>query len=157
MSKNISEVIDIIRCKQFGKLFAGETNNTLIQFFRYVFVGGLATVVDWGISALLFYVVFGCKYAVAANTISFAAGLVTNYLLSTMWIFKKSKVKSKAAEFIGFTLIGIVGLLITAGVTVLFRHWLIAVTMAYQIIAKVAATAISLLWNFFARKFLLFS
>ena len=157
MSRHLDEVMDILRSRQLGRLFSGETDNTLIQFFRYVFVGGLATVVDWGISALLFYIVFDCNYAVAANTLSFAAGLVTNYLLSTMWIFKKSKVKSKTVEFIGFTLIGIVGLLITAAVTLLFRHWLIAVTMAYQIIAKIAATAISFLWNFFARKIFLFS
>lgn len=157
MSRYLDEVMDILRSRQLGRLFSGETDNTLIQFFRYVFVGGLATVVDWGISALLFYIVFDCNYAVAANTLSFAAGLVTNYLLSTMWIFKKSKVKSKTVEFIGFTLIGIVGLLITAAVTLLFRHWLIAVTMAYQIIAKIAATAISFLWNFFARKIFLFS
>ena len=157
MNKNVSEIMDILRGRHFGRLFSGDTDNTLIQFFRYIFVGGLATVADWGISALLFYIVFGCKYAVAANTLSFAAGLVTNYLLSTKWIFKKSKVKSKAAEFIGFALIGVVGLLITAGVTVLFRHWLIDITSAYQIIAKISATAISFLWNFFARKFLLFS
>lgn len=157
MNKNVNEIMDILRGRQFGRLFSGDTDNTLIQFFRYVFVGGLATVADWGISALLFYIVFGCKYAVAANTLSFAVGLIVNYLLSTLWIFKKSKVKSKAVEFIGFALIGLVGLLITAGVTVLFRHWLMNVTAAYQIIAKVSATAISFLWNFFARKFLLFS
>ena len=41
------------------KLFVEETDSTFIQFFRYCFVGGFATVVDWGLSALLFYCVFG--------------------------------------------------------------------------------------------------
>lgn len=31
------------------QLFSGDTDNTFIQFFRYVFVGGFAFVVDYGI------------------------------------------------------------------------------------------------------------
>lgn len=53
-TSNWQEFWQILRHGQFGKLFAGATENTLIQFFRYCFVGGAATVVDWGISALLF-------------------------------------------------------------------------------------------------------
>ena len=157
VGQELNEIKDIFRSRKFGRLFTGETNNTLIQFFRYIFVGGFATVVDWGLSALLFYAVFGQQYAVAANSLSFAAGLIVNYLLSTFWIFKESKVKSKIAEFIGFALIGLVGLLITAGLTLLFRQLLMEITSAYQIIAKITATAVSFLWNFFARKYLLFS
>lgn len=53
-SGNWQELRQILKEKQFGKLFAGATENTLIQFFRYCFVGGAATVIDWGVSALLF-------------------------------------------------------------------------------------------------------
>ena len=157
IKQDAAEALDILTSGKWGRLFSGETNNTLIQFFRYIFVGGLATVVDWGLSALLFYLVFHQQYAVAANSVSFGAGLIVNYLLSTFWIFKESRMKSKAAEFVGFALIGMVGLLITAGVTVLFKHLLMDVTSAYQIIGKITATAISFLWNFGARKVLLFS
>ncbi len=153
----IDELKDILKTREIGRLFSGKTNNTLIQFFRYIFVGGFATIVDWGISALLFYVIFGQRYPVAANSLSFAAGLIVNYLLSTFWIFRESKVKSKIAEFMGFALIGLVGLLITAGITLLFKHLLIETTSAYQIIAKITATAVSFLWNFGARKIFLFS
>ena len=139
------------------EMLAGKTDNTFIQFFRYIFVGGAATVVDWGSSALLFYVVFGGKYAVAANVISFVLGLVTNFLISTVWVFNGSKVKSKIAEFAGFAAIGVVGLLITAGVTSLFDYLLADTTSLYQLIAKVASTAISFFWNFFARKYLLYN
>ena len=157
VGQEINELKEILRNKKIGSLFSGETDNTLIQFFRYIFVGGFATVIDWGSSALLFYIVFGQSHPVAANSLSFAAGLIVNYLLSTFWIFKHSKVKSKIAEFIGFALIGVVGLLITAGVTLLFRNLLMETTSAYQIIGKIAATAVSFLWNFTARKVLLFS
>lgn len=39
------------------KLFVEETDSTFIQFFRYCFVGGFATVVDWG-CLLCFFTVY---------------------------------------------------------------------------------------------------
>lgn len=157
MSAAFDEVRDILQKKQFSRLFVGNTENTLIQFFRYCFVGGLATVVDWGVSLLLFHLVFGGRYAVAANVLSFVCGLIVNYLISTFWIFKTSRMKSKTGEFLGFAAIGAVGALITLGITHLFTLWLAEKTSAYQIIAKVVSTAVAFLWNFFARKILLFS
>ena len=68
------------------KLVAGKTDNTFIQFFRYLFVGGAATVVDWGSSTLIFKLLFGGKYAVAANTIGFVLGLITNFFISIIFI-----------------------------------------------------------------------
>jgi len=139
------------------KLFVEKTDNTFIQFFRYCFVGGFATVVDWGLSALLFYFVFNIQYAIVCNGLSFVAGLIVNYCLSTFWIFKNSKISNKFLEFLSFAAIGLVGLLITFGITYLFEISLAQVTDLYQIIAKVSSTAVAFLWNFFARKFLLFN
>ena len=153
----MDEIKQIFRDRQFKKLFVGDTDNTLIQFFRYLFVGGLATVVDWGLSFILFKFVFGERFAVAANSLSFIAGLVVNYLISTLWVFKNSKVSNKLVEFIGFAAIGVVGLLITVLITWCFRLWLEDRTSAYQMIAKVVSTAVAFLWNFFARKILLYT
>lgn len=140
------------------KLFVEETDSTFIQFFRYCFVGGFATVVDWGLSVLLFYYVFGeTLVAPLCNGLSFAAGLVVNYCLSTFWIFKNSKTNNRLLEFLSFATIGVVGLLITLGITSLFEFMLANSTSLYQIIAKVVSTAVSFLWNFFARKYLLFN
>ena len=60
-------------------------------------------------------------------------------------------------EFLSFAAIGVVGLLITIGITKLFEFWLGDRTSLFQIIAKLVATAGSFLWNFFARKILLYS
>ncbi|MBQ6180806.1 MAG: GtrA family protein [Ruminococcus sp.] len=156
-NSQLQEVKDILREKKFGKLFSGDTENTYIQFFRYLFVGGLATVVDWGVSFLLFKYVFQEHYAVAANSISFVAGLIVNYVISTFWIFRNSKVESKLMEFLGFAAIGLVGLLMTIGITKLFEIWLADKTSLFQILAKIVSTAAAFFWNFFARKILLFS
>ena len=37
----MSSLKDELRQKGVKGLFAGDTDNTLIQFFRYIFVGGL--------------------------------------------------------------------------------------------------------------------
>ena len=154
---NLQEVMDILRARKFAKLFVGDTENTFIQFFRYLFVGGLATVVDWGVSYLLFRFVFNENFAIAANSISFVAGLAVNYLISTFWIFKNSAVESKLKEFLGFAAIGLVGLFMTMGITWLFELWLADKTSAFQILAKIVSTGAAFFWNFFARKILLFT
>ncbi|WP_295219265.1 GtrA family protein [Ruminococcus sp.] len=156
-SGNFQEVLDILRKRKFGRLFAGDTENTLIQFFRYCFVGGGATIIDWGLSTLLFFLVFDQQFAVLANGLSFVAGLLANYFLSTFWIFRTSKMQSRLTEFLAFAAIGVVGLLLTLGITKLFECTLADITSAYQIMGKVVSTIVAFLWNFFARKYLLFS
>ena len=155
----MDEIKQIIRDRQFKKLFVGDTDNTLIQFFRYLFVGGLAFLVDFAVSWLLFHFVFGDRKELGwvANSLSFVAGLAVNYIISTFWIFKESKVKNKLMEFLSFAAIGVVGLLITIGITKLFEIWLGDTTNLFQIIAKLVSTAVSFMWNFFARKILLYT
>ena len=155
----MDEIKQILRDRQFKKLFVGDTDNTLIQFFRYLFVGGFAFIVDFVLSYALFRFAFHeqKEYAIITNSVSFLASLVTNYLLSTFWIFKTSKVENKLVEFISFAAIGVVGLLITMGITELFKVWLGDTTSLFQIIAKLVSTAVSFLWNFFARKILLYT
>lgn len=156
-NSQFQEIKDILKTGKIGKLFAGDTENTFIQFFRYLFVGSLATVVDWGISYILFKFVFHENYAVLANSVSFMVGLAVNYIISTFWIFKNSKVKSKLIEFLGFAAIGLVGLFMTMGITKIFELWLADKTSAYQILSKIVSTAAAFFWNFFARKILLFT
>ena len=47
--------------------------------------------------------------------------------------------------------------LLTIGITKLFEITMADVTSAYQIISKVVSTAVAFLWNFFARKYLIYS
>jgi putative flippase GtrA len=153
----MKEFFSLLAKRDFKSLFYSKTDNIFIQFFRYCFVGGIATVVDWGASYLLFRFVFGGKYAVAANVISFVLGLIVNYVLSTLWVFTGAGSENRLKEFLGFAAIGLVGLLLTAGITKLFELWLADRTSAYQILGKIVSTAAAFLWNFFARKYLLFN
>lgn len=165
---SIDEIKSIISNKKFAKLFKGATNNIYIQFFRYLFVGGMAAVVDFAASSLVFFFLFNERlgavfqpipwltWAVLSNGAGFILGLIVNYILSTCFVFQNSNVKNKFLEFLSFAAIGLVGLFITFGVT-----WIIELTIGdktslFQLIGKITATAVSFLWNFFARKILLY-
>lgn len=147
--------------KILSKIFVDDTNNTLIQFFRYCFVGGFAFVVDFGTMTLL-KEVFGLKSVIAA-AISFVLGLFVNYVLSTFWIFKNSKIKNRFAEFLAFAVIGVIGLLINEAIIWLFdgvlaSHSILPIIPAdkYYLVGKIVSTVVVFLWNFFARKFIIF-
>lgn len=145
------------------KLFINKTDSTFIQFFRYIFVGGGATVVQYLILILL-RECFGID-ANIANAFGFVGGLVTNYFISTYWVFDKSTLKNKGVEFAAFALIGIVGFGINQGLIWLFDKPLasknalggIIPVKQYYLVGQVLATGITFFWNFFARKILLFS
>ncbi|MCD7899170.1 MAG: GtrA family protein [Bacteroides sp.] len=133
-----------------NKIFIIPTNNTLIQLFRYLFVGGFAFVIDFS----LLYVLVECFYLhyLLSATISFICGLFINYLISIKWVFQRNK-RNKIIEFISFSLIGVVGLLINNLFIWIFTEYI----HIYYMISKLLTASIVVLWNFFARKYLLFS
>ena len=137
--------------KLIQRWFIIRTDNWFIQLFRYCFVGGFAFLVDYGLLVLLTEVC-GLHYLVSA-TISFIAGLVVNYLLSTSWVFRKSKLENKWAEFAIFAIIGVVGLLLNNLLLYLFTD----LARIHYMISKLLTTALVMIWNFGARKIILFN
>ena len=45
----MKEIFRLIKKFDMKGLFIIPTNNALLQFFRYIFVGGVATIADWGV------------------------------------------------------------------------------------------------------------
>ncbi|OUN70871.1 GtrA family protein [Barnesiella sp. An55] len=134
----------------FHKLFYGTTDKLLIQFVRYFFVGGFAFVVDFGLLYILTEYA-GLHYLLSA-TLSFIAGLLVNYIISCLWVFSNSKFKSRIVEFLFFAAIGVVGLVLND-----FLIWLFTDCIGtHYMFSKIVAAAVVYLWNFFARKYLVF-
>ncbi|CDG65207.1 putative membrane protein [Methanobacterium sp. MB1] len=79
------------------------TDKTLIQLFRYIFVGGAAFIVDFG-SLYILTDIFGMYYLVSA-AIAFILGLIANYILSISWVFNRRRMDSRLSEFSVFTTI----------------------------------------------------
>lgn len=145
---NFREIITLV-CKLNirGLLFA-PTHNSILQFLRYCFVGGIATVVDW--TVLFVTEGIGLHYLLAA-TIGFACGLISNYFMSKFMVFNGNDSRvSKWAEFMAYAVIGIVGLLIT----LLIMYVMTDLLRVYFMISKVIVTVVVLFWNYFARRML---
>jgi putative flippase GtrA len=132
------------------KLIKNQTDRTHIQFFRYIFVGGAAFIVDI-VSLFIFTDVFGVYYLVSA-AIAFLLGLAANYALSISWVFNKRTLDNKWSEFTIFATIGIIGLGLNELIIWLFTDYI----GLYYLVSKIIAAALILFWNFFARKFTLF-
>ncbi len=152
------------------ELFISGTNNTFIQFFRSLFVGGIATVADMAV-LIFFRELFGMSEDIAA-VFGFIVGLAVNYIISTFWVFSKAKVKNRVLDFIVFGVIGIVGLGLTQLIIAPFAldgifgegflvknavFGSLIPTDKYYIIGKMLAVVLVYMWNFFARKFLLYN
>ena len=149
------------------------------EVFRFLLVGGTATLVDY----LTFWLFDGWLLPLLpfagrawdilalmlATAIGFGVGLVVNWVLSVRFVFRAVKDKQRAASkksFGVFTLIGFIGLLITEIGVVL----LVSLLPAFELfdtttlfrtewrkwLAKGVMTCIVLVFNYIARKKLIF-
>ncbi|MDR0995218.1 MAG: GtrA family protein [Tannerella sp.] len=141
-----------------NRLLAEKTDNLLIQLFRYAFVGGAAFLVDYGLLFVLTKYA-GFYYLVSASC-SFLAGLLVNYFISTVWVFKASSY-SKGTEFLLFALVGIVGLglndLFIWLFTACFQRYFMLPQLTSVMLSKLVSTVLVYLWNFLGRRFLIFN
>lgn len=143
-------------------LFIGPAKNAMIEFFRSLFVGGVAFVADFGVLTLS-KEFFGASVITAA-TIGFTVGVVVNYLMSLLWAFRSSSVENAVLRFMLFVVFAIVGLLINNAIISAFDGPLAergilgsAIdTGYYYMIGKIVATVVVFFWNFFSRKLVLF-
>ena len=127
-----------------------KTDNTLVQLFRYCFVAVGAFVVDYGFYFLLSYLM-GVQYLGAAF-VGFVMGTSTNYLISKYMVFQ-GEPKSRTSEVMLVFLISGVGLLWLE----LGLYLLTDIYGVHYLASKLVMTAVVFLWNFFARKFFMYS
>lgn len=128
------------------------------EFARYLVVGGTAFLVDYGVlylSKTLLFASMGDIGVYLATALGFLAGLTYNYILSLVWVFQSAKDQKKGrtvGAFLVFCVIGVIGLLLTEG----------GMFLGYQLlhinymIVKLFVAAFVLLWNYGARKILIF-
>ena len=143
----MKEFLGYLKAFDLKSIFISPSTNGFIQFFRYVFVGGIATVVDWAI--LYSATEWGGIHYIFSAVISFIGGLATNFLLSKLLVFSASQAKTGLfMEFVGYALIGAVGL----GLTVLIMYVFTEILCMHYMLSKIIATALVLAWNYLARK-----
>ena len=121
----------------------------LLQIFKFVIVGGTATIIDWAI----YYVLYNFLHMdpLIANIISFTISVIYNYIASVKWVFDVNKEKSKVTIFIEFIIFSVLGfflseLLLWIGINKLGLN---------AMLVKVIATIIVMVFNFVTRKIFL--
>ncbi len=172
MIRSIKEFFGLLFHFRAKELFVTPTTNGFTQFFRFVFVGGIATVFDL-LTVTLSYEVCGLQAAdlhllgfdigaLLANAAGFVVGLAVNYLLSVIFVFRYQDI-NRVKEFLSFALIGIIGLgikLVTVALLERFALNLDLMVLGFiPMVTVVGAigTLVAFLWNFAARKFGLYS
>ena len=144
------ELIRLIKQRKFKALFMEKTDDSFVQFFRYLFVGGLASVVDW--TALWFFYDIVNIYKYVSIALAFACGLLVNYIFSSLFVFTDVETGSRTSQFTIYLTTGLIGL----GWTELFMLLFDEVLGIHYMVSKIITTAIVLLWNFGSKKILLY-
>ena len=100
----MKELFSLIAKGNFKGVFFEKTDNVFIQFFRYCFVGGIATLVEGGALWLIQHFVFkdaGGFYVYFSQGIAFVLGLIANFILSKLFVFQEKSEKTNAAAALG--------------------------------------------------------
>lgn len=120
------------------------------EFVRYLLVGGFAFICDT--STLFSLTQFLRLNYLLSAPIGFCVGIFVNYVLSRKWVFERRTLKNTPAEMTVFTLIGVVGLGLNEVIL-----WTFQVKLGiYYLFAKGVSGVVVFMWNFGARKIILF-
>lgn len=135
-----------------------------VQFMKFAVVGGISCVIDFGIYTVMIKL-FNINYLIAAF-FGFVISLVFNYFASMKFVFVRKDDVSKKREFVIFAILSLIGLILNeviiwacvegyrlmnpiafdiAGFHVDIDYWI-------EIIAKIVATGIVMIYNFVTRK-----
>ena len=127
------------------------------QVGKFVLVGSLNTFVDLGVLNLFIYatgIAEGVQFSLYKG-IAFLVALINSYYWNKYWTFQSAK-----GRFVSFTLVSVIGLLINVGVASLVVNVVGplggATPALWANVGAIAATVISLLWNFVGYKFFVF-
>jgi putative flippase GtrA len=130
------------------------------EFFRYVIVGGAAFLIDFFVlfvsKKYLFSFLETTKGILFATAAGFLSGLIFNFIFSILFVFKNTNENAKRHKilsFVMFAVIGIAGLGITEfcmyiGILIFGQN--------YYLFVKIITAGIVLIWNYCARKKIIF-
>lgn len=118
------------------------------QFVIYLFVGALATVVEWVAFYLLRHPIY--MHYMLATTIAFIISTFANWIIGKWLLFREKQNLLKELAKIYVT--SIAGLLMN-----LLIMWIAIDLIGIQdMLAKIIATGIVFFWNFLVRKLLIY-
>ncbi len=130
------------------------TNNEFFKVILYLFVGGTAALVEWGLFYLFFYYLLaGLGLSVdtltmIATALAFGLSTLYHYFLGNVLVFDSGSKYDKSKELSLVFLVSIMGLLFN-----LVLMYVFVGLLAWQpMLAKVITSCIVVVWNYLSRK-----
>lgn len=130
------------------------TNNEFIKVILYLFVGGTAALVEWGLFYLFFYYLLaGLGLSVdtltmVATALAFGLSTLYHYFLGNVLVFDSGSKYDKSKELSLVFLVSIMGLVFN-----LVLMYVFVGLLAWQpMLAKVITSCIVVVWNYLSRK-----
>ena len=130
------------------------TNNEFIKVILYLFVGGTAALVEWGLFFLFFYyLLVGLGLSVdtltmVATALAFGLSTLYHYFLGNILVFDSGSKYDKSKELSLVFLVSIMGLVFN-----LVLMYIFVGVLAWQpMFAKVLTSCIVVVWNYLSRK-----
>ena len=130
------------------------TNNEFIKVILYLFVGGTAALVEWGLFYLFFYyllVGFGLNVdtlTMVATALAFGLSTLYHYFLGNVLVFDSGSKYDKSKELSLVFLVSILGL----GFNLVLMYVFVGLLAWQPMLAKVLTSCIVVVWNYLSRK-----
>jgi putative flippase GtrA len=152
------------------KSLAQGNRREVVRFLKFAAVGTLGAVIDFGTLNLLVQLAGFPK--VLANTCSFTAAVISNFVWNRLWVYPETRGEPFTKQFVQFVFVNVLGWGINTIIFYGSDRWLFGEAglfagpsgilalgigmshfqLAYNA-AKVLATVVVLFWNFFVNRF----
>lgn len=141
----------------------GQRRPVFFQFGKFIVIGLANTAIDFGILNLLIFLTGierGHLYSIF-KSISFMVGTINSYLWNKFWTFESTENKWAGKQFFQFISISLVGFGINVAAASFVVNFIGPVggisLRLWANIGAFVAIVISVFWNFFGYKFIVFS
>ena len=131
------------------------------QFGKFAATGFFSASIDFAALNFISYLT-GITAGVVVGWINipgFLLAVLNGYVWNKLWVFQDRKSEPLFTDFPKFLLVTVIGLLLNSGVIILLTTYISGLGFTAQIwlnIAKVAANALAMIWNFAGYKFIVF-
>ena len=148
------------------------------QILKFGVVGGLSFVIDFVVYTIVIKIILGQYSYILAGVCGFTISLIFNYLASMAFVFERKDNADKRKEFLIFLVLSLIGLLLNTlllwfyvdilngkigfiyNIHEAIYGWLAGFGVTFfksasefiEIVAKIFATAIVMVYNFISRK-----
>ena len=133
------------------------------RFLKFMFVGAMGAIVDFGVLNLLAHV-FDVPVTIA-GVISFSLAVTSNFIWNRYWTYPESRAFPAIPQYLQFFVINATALLIRVPILVLvpgpvfnlLESWGVAPATAEVLannFALALAVGIAMFWNFFVNRFI---